>query len=197
MSSRELSATAFDAFLRTLDADRDRAGEAFEALRERVTGLLEWWGTSRATDLADETLDRVARKIEEGARIAEGSLGAYVRGVARMVFYESKRDRTNQLHAPETLVESQSEDVEPAMLCLDDCLSTLQEDDRKLVLRYYDNGKRADVRQQLATENGMSMTALRIRTHRLRQRLEECVRTCMKRSDAFRHPSRSEYIEER
>ena len=189
MSSRELSATAFDAFLRTLDPDRDRAGEAFESLRHRVTGLLEWWGTSRAAELADETLDRVARKIEEGVRIAEGSLGAYVRGVARMVFYESTRDRTDQLDEPETLVESRDDDVEPALSCLDECLSTLERDDRKLVLRYYDNGKRADLRQQLATEKGMSMTALRIRTCRLRQRLEECVRPCMKRSDSFRHPS--------
>ena len=188
MSSRQLSATAFDAFLRTLHADRDRAGEAFEALRERVTGLLEWWGTSRAAELADETLDRVARKIEDGAPIAEGSLGAYVRGVARLVFYESKRDRTDQLDESETLIESPPEDHESALSCLDECLSALQHDDRKLVLRYYDNGKRADVRQRLATEKGMSMTALRIRTHRLRQRLEECVRTCMKHSDGFRHP---------
>ena len=189
MSSRELSATAFDAFLRTLDPDRDRAGEAFEALRVRVTGLLEWWGTSRATELADETLDRVARKIEEGVRIADGSLGAYVRAVARMVFYESTRDRTDQLDEPESLVESPNDDdVEPALSCLDECLSTLQHDDRKLVLRYYDNGKRADVRQKLATEKGLSMTALRIRTCRLRQRLEQCVKGCMKRSDGFRHP---------
>ena len=189
MSSRDLSATAFDAFLRTLDSDRDRAAEAFEALRERVTGLLEWWGTSRAAELADETLDRVARKIEEGARIAEGSLGAYVRGVARLVFYESTRERIDQLHDPEALVEAPAEDIEPALSCLDDCLSNLEHDDRKLVLRYYDNGKRADLRQKLAVEKGMSMTALRIRTCRLRQRLEDCVRSCMKHSDGFRHPS--------
>jgi hypothetical protein len=189
MSSAQISAKAFDAFLRTLDSDRDRAGEAFEALRERVTGLLEWWGTSRAAELADETLDRVARKIEEGVRIPEGSLGAYVRGVARMVFYESARDRTDQLDDPEMLVESPlDEEIEPALSCLDDCLSTLQHNDRKLVLRYYDTGKRAEVRQRLATENGLSMTALRIRTCRLRQRLEECVTGCMKRSDDFRHP---------
>src|SRR5262249_4332325 len=145
MSSWRLSAKAFDKFLRTLDPDRDRAAAAYESLRERITGLLEWWGATRAAELADETLDRVARKIEEGAKIVEGSLGAYVRGVARMVFYESKRDRTDQLEAAEALAEERAEDVEPALSCLDDCLSTLHHDDRKLVLRYYDGGRRADV----------------------------------------------------
>jgi len=150
---------------------------------------MEWWGSARATELADQTLDRVARKIEEGVRIAQGSMGAYVRGVARMVFYESTRDRTDQLDSAETLVEQPAEDVEPALSCLDECLSTLHHDDRKLVLRYYETGKRADVRRQLATETGLSMTALRLRTHRLRQRLEQCVVSCMKRSGGFGHPS--------
>ena len=188
MSRPEISATAFDAFLNALNPDRDRAGEAFEKLRERVTGLLEWWGTPRAAELADETLDRVAMKIEGGTRVTEGSLGAYVRGVARMVFYESMRDRTDQLDEPEALIESIAEDAEPALACLDDCLSTLQHDDRELVLRYYGTGKRADVRHRLAEDHGLSISALRIRTCRLRQRLETCVKSCLKRSDGFCHP---------
>lgn len=188
MSSPGISAAAFDAFLNALHPDRDRAGEVFERLRERVTGLLEWWGAPRSAELADETLDRVARKIEEGTHVAQGSLGAYVRGVARMVFYESMRDRTDQLDEPETLIESRAEDAEPALACLDDCLSTLQHDERELVLRYYGTGKRADIRQRLAEEHGLSISALRIRTCRLRQRLEACVKPCLKRSDGFRHP---------
>src|SRR5262249_6134850 len=62
MSSWQLSGKAFNKFLKMLDPDRDRAAAAYEALRERVTGLLEWWGAIRAAELADETLDRVARK---------------------------------------------------------------------------------------------------------------------------------------
>ncbi len=32
--------------------------------------------------MADDTLDRVARKLQDGAPLSTGSLGAYVRGVA-------------------------------------------------------------------------------------------------------------------
>jgi DNA-directed RNA polymerase specialized sigma24 family protein len=175
----QLTATAFERFLRTLDPDRDRAAVAYEALRERISGLFEWWGAPRAAELADETLDRVARKVEEGAVIAEGSLGAYVRGVARLVFYESTRERTDQLSDGELAAESASDDSEPALACLDHCLDTLPANDRTLVLRYYEGGRRADARQLLADENGVSMTALRIRTHRLRRKLEQCVTSCL------------------
>jgi DNA-directed RNA polymerase specialized sigma24 family protein len=178
----QLTASALDRFLRTLDPDRERAAVAYEALRERTTGLFEWWGAPRAAELADETLDRAARKVEEGAVIAEGSLGAYVRGVARLVFYESTRDRTVQLPDAEIAVESSSDDAEPALACLDECLETLPANDRVLVLRYYDGGRRADARQRLADETGVSMTALRIRTHRLRRKLEQCVTSCLARA---------------
>src|SRR5258708_30616564 len=82
-----LSSPAFDRRLAALDPDRDRAATAYEELRRRLIGLLRWWGVPSAEDLADETLDRVARKLEGGVTIENGSIGAYVRGVARMVFY--------------------------------------------------------------------------------------------------------------
>ena len=176
-----MTAPALEKFLRALDPDRERAAVAYEQLRERIAGLLEWWGAVRPQELADETLDRVARKIEEGATVQPGSLGAYVRGVARLVFYESRREPA-EVPADEAIPAAASEDDgDGALSCLDECLATLAHDDRMLVLRYYDSGKSADVRQRLARENGLSLTALRIRTHRLRSKLEDCVTTCMTR----------------
>jgi DNA-directed RNA polymerase specialized sigma24 family protein len=180
-SAWTLTSSALEKLLRTLDSDRDRAAVAYEALRERVAGLFEWWRAAHPRELADETLDRVARKIDEGAAIAPGSLGAYVRGVARMVFYESRRDPVEVEAGDAIPVEPADDDPESALSCLDDCLATLAKDERTLVLRYYESGKRADVRQRLARETGLSMTALRIRTHRLRNKLEECVTGCLAR----------------
>ncbi len=173
-----LTKGAFDRLLKTLDRDRERAALAYEDLRERIMGLLQWWGAGRAAELADETLDRVAQKLEEGAVIADGSLGAYVRGVARMVFYESTREPSEQLSDRE-LVSPATDDSEAALVCLDRCLASLAHDERKLVLRYYDNGRRAELRQRIADEMKISMSALRIRTHRLRDRLERCVTACL------------------
>ncbi len=182
--SGTLTAAAFERLLQTLDPDRDRAADAYEHLRERIAGLMQWWGAPIAIDLADETLDRVARKLEAGTVIREGSLGAYVRGVARLVFYEALRSpihETPLTSERDLTVVDQAEDSEPALVCLDQCLSSLSSDDRNLALRYYDIGKsgKADTRRKLAGEVGVSMAALRIRTFRLRERLERCVSACL------------------
>ena len=176
-----VSEDAFQRLLTALDADRDRAGVAYAHLRERTAGLLRWWGATDAEDLADLTLDRVARKLEEGASINNGSFGAYVRGVARMIFYEARRrPRFNPGDAP-YLAPPPSSD--PDLLgCLESCLGTLDAGDRDLVLRYYGDGKLADVRRQLGTELGVTMTALRIRAYRVRGQLERCVIACRARA---------------
>jgi len=165
---------AFDRLLAALDADRDRASEAYERLRERTAGLFRWWGAADADDLADLTLDRVARRLEDGVSIAHGSFGAYVRGVARMVFYESTR--RPRLHPADAwhLAPPASSDSD-LLDCLESSLAALDPFDRHLVLRYYDEGKPAEVRRRLAEELGLTIPALRIRVHRLRMRLERCV----------------------
>ncbi len=174
-----LSARAFEELLRTLDQDRDRAATSYEQLRHRVIGLLRWWGAARPEELADATMDRVARKLEEGVSVPAGTVGAYIRGVARMVFHESRREPltvpvASELPAPITV-----DDGERASRCLESCLGALGSADRSLLLRYYDSGKAAEVRKQLADELGLSRTALRIRAHRLRLPIERCMTQCL------------------
>jgi DNA-directed RNA polymerase specialized sigma24 family protein len=172
-----LTGAAFERLLSALDSDRERAAVAYEQLRHRIIGLLQWWGAGAADELADATLDRLARKLEEGAVIADGSLGAYARGVARMIFYEAGREPRGPAPEPEP----RSEDAEASLSCLDRCLEGLQPAERRLVLRYYEDGHKAELRRRLAAEAGVSATALRIRVHRLRERLEGCVTSCLER----------------
>jgi DNA-directed RNA polymerase specialized sigma24 family protein len=178
-----LTRPALDRLLAALDRDPEAAAIAYEELRARVIGLLQWWRAAEPEELADRTLDRVARKLEEGAVIPEGSLGAYIRGVARMVYYEAARDVQRRQPAAAdvpshlTLVHTRTDETSHA--CLDRCLSMLTAAERSLVLRYYSDGKTDDVRRRLAAELGISSTALRIRTHRLRERLERCMKGCL------------------
>lgn len=173
-----LTAPALQGLLGVLDRDPDVAAHTYEQLRQRTIGLFRWWGAGNGEDLADRTLDRVARKLAEGAVVPKESLAAYLRGVARLVFYESTRDphrQTDQAALAE-LTTLPLLDSEPEMLaCFDRCLAALNPSDRELVLRYYGNGKAKDVRSQLAGELALSATALRIRVHRIRARLEQCV----------------------
>ena len=65
------------------------------------------------------------------------------------------------------------------MHCLDRCLGELPEADRRLALRYY--GSSAEDRRRIAAALEISMNALRLRTLRLRSRLEECLTSCLER----------------
>ena len=177
-----LTAQAFDRLLGALNPDRERAAAAYEALRERLIGLLRWWGAAHPEDLADETLDRVARKLDTGVEIPDGSLGAYVRGVARMVFYEWTR-RPRPEHIAIEVGTTAAGDDHRALTQLDGCLDRLAAEDRRLLLRYYGDGRSADVRRLLAVELGVSPSALRIRAHRLRARVE----SSMKHSSVSEH----------
>ncbi len=174
-----LTPAAFARLLSALDGDPARAAAAYEQLRYRLVGLLRWWGAADPEALADRTLDRVARKLEEGAEISAGSFGAYARGVARLVFYESTRDRGLVMPPGAEPAPPPDDDRERAASCLDRCLAQLSAGDRDHVLRYYGDGRTMDVRRALADELRMTPTALRVRMHRLRARLERCVTQCM------------------
>ena len=177
-----LTSTAFERLLDALDPDRERAAALYQHLHARTAGLLSWWGASNAHDLADTTLDRVARKLEEGATIPHGALGAFVRGVARMVFYESTREHHTPIDeqtAAAVSAPAPTAEESRTLGCFDRCLAALAAGDRNLVLGYYGDGKARQVREHLARDLGISPTALRIRVHRLRRGLEQCVAACV------------------
>jgi hypothetical protein len=58
-----LKPEAFAGFLSLLSSDPDLAGEEYEELRRQLIKFFEWRGSFCADQLADETLNRVVRKI--------------------------------------------------------------------------------------------------------------------------------------
>ena len=173
-SGLALSGAAFERLLAILADDRDAAAAAYGQLRLRIVGLQRWWGSADPDTLADVTLDRAARKLHEGAQVARDDFGAYVRGVARLVFYEATRQPATVPIVQDPVAE-ETTDADARLDSLDDCLQTLSAGDRRMVLRYYDSSNQIAARRQMARELGITPTALRIRTHRLRTRLEDCV----------------------
>src|ERR1051326_5706272 len=62
-----LTQQAFDALLACLDSDRERAAEKYETLRLKLVKFFEWRACAvAAQDLADEVINRVARRIDGG-----------------------------------------------------------------------------------------------------------------------------------
>lgn len=179
-----LTGSALQRFLALLDDDRENAAARYAALRARLERLLEWWGSHQPQELADRTLDRVALKLEEGAVVPAAALFAYVRGVARLVYYESLREEDREEQARRDAPSSEPGDTGTAQAldALDDCLDSLASADRELILGYYggEAGTQIDTRRQMAAARSLSATALRIRAHRVRERLEGCVGAALK-----------------
>jgi DNA-directed RNA polymerase specialized sigma24 family protein len=179
-----LTQGAFDRLLALFDEDRERAGLAYESSRLRLVKFFEWNGSGAPEEHADETINRVARKVEEGEEIQ--ALSAYLLGVARLVLLEAYKTRESARAALEALprpAPPAPEDggAEARLACLERCLRGLPADSRELIVEYYREEKRAKIesRRRLAVSLGFaSLNALRIRAHRIRAQLEECVREC-------------------
>lgn len=175
-----LSAASFDGLLRWLDPDHTLAAQAYESLRERLIRYFEWRGCEMADALADEVFDRIARRLAEGVEVRRPDPRQYVYGVARLVCLEAlKRQRRQRaaLDAGPPLAASSQPDAEVLDRLLARCLEELSGDQRVLIMRYYDGEgpERIRSRQRLADELGLPLNALRIRAHRIRERLAACV----------------------
>lgn len=135
--------------------------------------------------MADETLDRLARKVHEGS--VKDSVSSFAYGIARMVLLEYARaaqrrmDAVNELPPPAPVQPMDRE--RPELECFDECIGALPADSRKLILEYYQEERTAkiELRQELAAKLNIPMNALRLRAHRIRGSLESCVKGCLER----------------
>ena len=188
-----LTATDFEQLLTRLDGDPTIAAEKYEILRLKLVKCLTWKGCpdSEADTLADITLDRVAAKIAQGEQIL--NINAYACEVLRFVWLEHLRKHkeiiTNDGEMPETAVEPDIEilnDPDVRLRCLRKCMTEVvpNDADRKLIIGYYDTDageKNKDARKNLAEKLGLTMTTLKVKACRLRDRLEDCINECVER----------------
>jgi DNA-directed RNA polymerase specialized sigma24 family protein len=184
-----LTREAFERLLAWLDPDRERAGQKYEKIRQKLVKFFEFHGCASPEECADVTLDRVARKISEGEEIHASDPYLYFHGVARNVFKEYLRESKRQpvgLDGLRSAPPADTEHSEQRLTCLSQCLEKLSLERREFILRFYQGERRAKIenRKKLAEERGVSLNALRIRAHRIRVGLEKCVEECLKKRSA-------------
>jgi DNA-directed RNA polymerase specialized sigma24 family protein len=178
--SWQLRESSFERLLQELSPDRERAAAEYERLRFRLTKFFEWRDCPEPEILADCTLDRLARRLEDGEQI--GSIYSYCCGIARMLLLEVQRDRERQAQMLSQIGMLQTRtpnSVEAVPLdALLKCLEHLTEHSRRMVLDYYQGEKQAmiDRRKALADSLRIPMNALRLRVNRIRMHLENCVK---------------------
>lgn len=180
----------FDELLSWFDpTDRERAGEKYESVRRSLIKILTWGGCIDAEDVADEAFNRVAARVEELKKTFKGDPALYLYGVAKMLMKECRRRALTQVPLEEAdepatppAEEDEEEDLGRESECLRLCLDRLSPGDRELILAYYAKEKQAKIqhRKELALGLGIMSNALRVRVHRIRVVVEECIERCLK-----------------
>src|SRR5438874_1643348 len=188
-----LTADTFAKLLDRLDPDRERAGERYEELRRTLTRFFEWRGAPFAEEHTDEVFNRIARKLSAGVEVR--NIGSYCYEVARLVCLEalkgkdSKRASLDPNNHDIAVVDRADEarESEIRLACLEDCLDSLPIDSRELIVEYYKDNKRERIEQRksLAASLGLQREALANRAQRLRDKLEQCVKSCLRRKMAI------------
>jgi DNA-directed RNA polymerase specialized sigma24 family protein len=181
-----LTQEAFEKLLNTLGPDRESAGEKYPDLRSNLNRFFEWRGCSFPEDHADETINRVAKRVSEGEEIQNP--GGYFMGAARMLLLEIHKERARERRALSELATAEVtsyefEELEPRVVCLERCLGSLSTENRELILRYYhgEKGEKIETRRKLGERFGMQLNTLRMRAVRLREKLLVCVSDCLKK----------------
>ena len=189
-----LTTEAFTKLLACLDPDRERAGDKYEDLRRTLIRFFEWRGAPFPEDHADETFNRVARKLNEGIEIK--NVNGYCYEVARLICLEawkgddSRREPLLEAHHQNTADANNADSAlerELLLECLEECLNRLPAESRALVVEYYQDEKRDRIehRKALAEALGLRREALANRAQRLRDKLEECVTRCFHKKAAI------------
>src|SRR5262245_21694034 len=144
---------AFREFLAWLDGGIESNGERYLEMRRRLEDYF-WRKRCEFPDrLADEVLNRVARRLEEEGGIPDPP-ARYCYIVARFVFLESLRSA--ERHRTELPADIPRIDlsgpVDDRLECLEQCLADLPASDRDLILHYYPDDQRARLerRRELA-----------------------------------------------
>jgi DNA-directed RNA polymerase specialized sigma24 family protein len=181
---------AFDSLLYSLHPDREHAGRLYENIRRKLLEFFEARGSAVPDEHADETFDRVMRRMTEGEKVQNPA--SYCYGVAKFVWIEASRARAKQpveLDENAVITDRQDDDdlmrsreaVERRLDCLDDCLDHLADETREFIIEYYREEKvpKIEQRKLLADRLETTLNALRLRASRLRRELAKCTDKCL------------------
>jgi DNA-directed RNA polymerase specialized sigma24 family protein len=168
----------FDRLLIWLDPDPECAGMMYEKIRWRLTAILTSRGCRVAEELADDTIDRVARRVVDIQQTYVGEKAIYFLGVMNNVHHEYLK---RPIMPGPLEVDDDGEARERTHVCLDQCLDNLTPHSRRLIEQYYTENKRAkiDLRKRIAEEFGISLSTLRLRALRIREKLQVCIEHCL------------------
>jgi RNA polymerase sigma factor (sigma-70 family) len=178
---------SFDEMLAWLNPDRELAGSIYLQLRRSLVKIFAWNHCTDPEGMTDETFDRVAKQVHDLRKTFQGDPKLFFYGVARNLVKEYQKKIKSYVPIEDIELpvsppqEAEEESSEMREDCLRFCLQKLTSEKRDLVLAYYAKEKQAKInhRIEMARQLGVSTETLRVRMHRIRATLEECIKHCL------------------
>lgn len=175
----------FEQFLHWLDTDREAAGQKYELIRSSLIKIFYARGCyDAAEELADECINRVIKKVDKIAETYEGEPARYCHGVAKIVFLEYLRRPATVKLSPDMMarIEVDMTENEADIQNLHICLKKLKPEQRKLIVKYYNDEKGDNIKRRKEIEQELNITneTLRIRIYRIKKILQECIQAYSK-----------------
>ncbi|MBZ5505876.1 MAG: hypothetical protein LAO78_10350 [Acidobacteriia bacterium] len=193
-----LSRERFTGLLASLHSDRVVAAEKYVMLRHKLVRFFERFQYGDPEDLADDALDRIAKKLETEAIHNLNSFAYSVavkisleiqKDSARFVSIDGREDWEDSLvgeRDPEARIIDSMRKMRNAQ-CLNACLQRLRAGDHELLLEYYEGEKQERIRrrQELAEKRATTLARLRSEVNLFREKLRACVNRCLRSNLKF------------
>jgi DNA-directed RNA polymerase specialized sigma24 family protein len=168
---------AFEALLLRLEPHFPDTEKRYKQLRTKMLKFFVWRRSEDPEGLADETISRALYNISTGEEIYSDNPYSYIYGIARYVFMEYIRDKKKNEALTSTLTEQPTNTLQDWQDCRKECLQKLAPDKRKLLEQYYTE---EESREDIALALDISLNALRLQIHRIKQELRACQEECVK-----------------
>lgn len=184
-----LDQKVFENLLTWLDPDRTLAAQEYKTIHLKLVRFFEWNSCYTPEEYADETLDTIAQKIEEGSLIRDANgetvtnKYGYIGGVARNKLKKCWREQDKR---PEPLPDGYVPPFDDPTVqnCRKLCLERLQNNHKEEweLLCDYKKGSEGIAKWQrgkIAKKLRISRNALTIRISRIKDKLWQEFQTCM------------------
>lgn len=176
VSNHRHNVEAFEQFLGWLGPDPEAAGQKYESIRHRLITMFRARRCLFAEDLADVTIERVARKLDGLSTRFTGDPARYFFGVARKIYLEHQHAITAaaRLRSDFSPPAEMDDELEDRLKQLDEALARIPSSDRELILGYYTGTGHNKIRHRraLAEQIGIRPNALRLRVFRIRKEIK-------------------------
>ena len=192
-----LTEVGFQKLLELFDPVPEKAGLVYLKLRQKLAVKFGLQGSVNPEDHADEVLDRVARRVQEGLILEDGNYEGYFFKTAKFVFLEYVNSRKKLSISLDDLPAGGEPSEDPkAMLAqmelrierelgfeaIRKCRNELSPDEQSTFDFYFaEDGalKHKERREALAQKLAVSLNTLKTRASRIREKLLTCARRKM------------------